>query len=161
MSCDVLRIFIEMNIQNNRTIRAVMFMDEEMFQSGGKAYADFAAQNGQKIYLALEADEGAFTPEGFTVDASESIVKKLNEFKPLLEPYGIGYIKKGGGGVDIYPLKKSGVPLVAYVTDPQRYFDLHHSANDTFDKINYRELNLGSGCITTLIYLIDKYGVER
>jgi len=160
MSCDVLRIFIEMNIQNNRTIRAVMFMDEEMFQSGGKAYADFAAQNGQKIYLALEADEGAFTPEGFTVDASESIVKKLNEFKPLLEPYGIGYIKKGGGGVDIYPLKKSGVPLVAYVTDPQRYFDLHHSANDTFDKINYRELNLGSGCITTLIYLIDKYGVE-
>jgi len=161
MSCDVLRIFKELNIQNNRTIRAVMFMDEEMFQSGGKAYADFAAQNGQKIYLALEADEGAFTPEGFTVDASESIVKKLNEFKPLLEPYGIGYIKKGGGGVDIYPLKKSGVPLVAYVTDPQRYFDLHHSANDTFDKINYRELNLGSGCITTLIYLIDKYGVER
>jgi len=160
MSCDVLRIFKELNIRNNRTIRAVMFMDEEMFQAGGKAYADFAAQNGHKIYLALEADEGAFTPEGFTVDASESIVKKLHEFKPLLETYGIRYIKKGGGGVDIYPLKKSGVPLVAYVTDPQRYFDLHHSANDTFDKINYRELNLGSGCITTLIYLIDIYGVE-
>jgi len=160
MSCDVLRIFKEMNIQNNRTIRAVMFMDEEMFQSGGKAYADFAAQNGQKIYLALEADEGAFTPEGFTIDAPDNIVKKLHEFKPLLETYGIRHIKKGGGGVDIYPLKKSGVPLVAYVTDPQRYFDLHHSANDTFDKINYRELNLGSGCITTLIYLIDKYGVE-
>lgn len=160
MSCDVLRIFKEFNIQNNRSIRAVLFMDEEMFQAGGKAYADFVGKSGKRPYLALEIDEGAFTPEGFSVDASDSIVQKLNGFKPLLEPYGIKYIKKGGGGVDIYPLKKSGVPLVAYVTDPQRYFDLHHSGNDTFDKINYRELNLGTGCVTTLIYLIDKYGVE-
>jgi hypothetical protein len=160
MSCDVLRIFKEMNIQNNRTIRAVLFMDEEMFQSGGKAYADFIAQSGKKPYLALEADEGAFTPEGFTMDAPDSIIQNLQKFKTLLEPYGILYIKKGGGGVDIYPLKKSGVSLVAYVTDPQRYFDLHHSPNDTFDKINYRELNLGIGCITTLVYLIDKYGIK-
>ncbi len=160
MSCDVLRIFKELNIQNNRTIRAVLFMDEEMFQAGGNAYADFVGQSGKRPYLALEVDEGAFTPEGFSVDASVSIVQKLHSFKPLLEPYGIKYIIKGGGGVDIYPLKKSGVPLVAYVTDPQRYFDMHHSGNDTFDKINYRELNLGTGCVTTLIYLIDKYGIE-
>jgi hypothetical protein len=160
MSCDVLRIFKELNIQNNRTIRAVLFMDEEMFQSGGKAYADFVGQSGKRPYLALEVDEGAFTPEGFSVDAPDSIVNKLHSFKPLLDPYGIKYIRKGGGGVDIYPLKKSGVPLVAYVTDPQRYFDMHHSGNDTFDKINYRELNMGTGCVTTLIYLIDKYGVE-
>jgi Zn-dependent M28 family amino/carboxypeptidase len=160
MSCDVLRIFKELNIQNNRTIRVVLYMDEEMFQAGGNAYADFVGQSGKHPYLALEIDEGAFTPEGFTIDAPDNTVKKLNGFKPLLEPYGIKYIKIGGGGVDIYPLKKSGVPLVAYVTDPQRYFDLHHSANDTFDKINYRELNLGTGCVTTLIYLIDKYGVE-
>jgi hypothetical protein len=160
MSCDVLRIFKELNIQNNRTIRAVLFMDEEMFQSGGNAYADFVGQSGKRPYLALEVDEGAFTPEGFSVDAPDSVVNKLHAFKSLLEPYGIQYIRKGGGGVDIYPLKKSGVPLVAYVTDPQRYFDMHHSGNDTFDKINYRELNLGTGCVTTLIYLIDKYGVE-
>jgi Zn-dependent M28 family amino/carboxypeptidase len=160
MSCDVLRIFKELNIRNNRTIRAVLFMDEEMFQAGGNAYADFVSQSGKRPYLALEIDEGAFTPEGFTIDAPDSLVKKLNGLKPLLETYGIKYFKKGGGGVDIYPLKKSGVPLVAYVTDPQRYFDLHHSGNDTFDKINYRELNLGTGCVATLIYLIDKYGVE-
>ncbi len=160
MSCDVLRIFKELNIQNIRTIRAVMFMDEEMFQAGGKAYADFVGQSGKRPYLALEVDEGAFTPEGFSVDAPDSVVNKLHAFKSLLEPYGIKYIRKGGGGVDIYPLKNLGVPLVAYVTDPQRYFDMHHSGNDTFDKINYRELNLGTGCVTTLIYLIDKYGVE-
>ena len=160
MSCDVLRIFKELNIQNSHTIRAIMFMDEEMFQSGGKAYADFVAQSGQKISLALEIDEGAFTPEGFSVDAPDSVVNKLHAFKSLLEPFGIKYIRKGGGGVDIYPLKNLGVPLAAYVTDPQRYFDMHHSGNDTFDKINYRELNLGIGCVTTLIYLVDKYGVE-
>jgi len=160
MTSDVIRIFKEMKIPNKRTIREVIFMDEEMFQSGGKAYADFIAQSGTKPYVALESDEGAFTPESFTVDASDSIVRNVQNFQKLLEPYGIRYIKKGGGGVDIYPLKKSGIPLISYVTDPQRYFDMHHSANDTFDKINYRELNMGIGCITTLVYLIDKYGVE-
>ena len=58
------------------------------------------------------------------------------------------------------PLKQYGIPLVGYNTDSQRYFDMHHSPNDTFDQINFRELQLGSGCMASLIYLIDKYGVE-
>ena len=160
MTSDVLRIFKELNIDNKRTIRAVVYMDEELYQSGGKAYALRVKNNGEKHYLALEADGGAFTPRMFTINASEETVGRIAAFLPYLKPYGIDEIKAGWGGVDIGPLKELGVPLMAYGTDSQRYFDMHHSANDTFDKINLRELQLGCGCIATMIYLVDKYGIE-
>ena len=158
-SADVLRIFKELGLDNKRTIRAIMFMDEELYQSGGNAYTDYTETNGIKNYLALEADAGGFTPEGFTVDATDSIYDKIAGHKDLLKPYGIHYIRKGGSGVDIGPLKNFGVPLMGYRTDSQRYMDIHHSANDSFDKVHLRELQLGSGCIAAMIYLIDTYGL--
>ena len=158
-SADVLRIFKDLGMDNKRSIRAIMFMDEELYQSGAHAYANYTKENGIKNYLALEADAGGFTPEGFMVDASDSTIALISEFQSLLEPYGINYIKKGGTGVDIGPLKQFDVPLMGYRTDSQRYMDLHHSANDTFDKINIRELQLGSGNMAAIIYLIDKYGL--
>jgi hypothetical protein len=157
-SADVLRIFKTLGIDNKRTIRAVMFMDEELYQSGGRAYAEYTEENSIKNFFALEADAGGFTPVGFNIDAADSIVDVISAYQPLLEPYGIYYIRKGGSGVDISPLKEFGVPLGGYRTDSQRYMDLHHSAYDTFDKVHIRELQLGSGCMAALIYLIDKYG---
>jgi carboxypeptidase Q len=159
-SADVLRIFKELGIKNKRTIRSIMFMDEELYQSGGNAYAAYSEKNQVNNYLALETDAGGFTPEGFMVDAPDSVVQKIASFKPLLETYGIHYIRKGGSGVDINPLKEFGVPLMGYRTDSQRYMDLHHSAFDTFDKVHIRELQLGSGCMAAMIYLIDRYGIH-
>jgi hypothetical protein len=159
-AADVLRVFKEMGIRNKRTIRAVMYMDEELYQSGGRAYADEVAKSGESHLLALEADGGGFTPRMFTVASSDEVVEHIAAFQPLLKPYGISEIKAGWGGVDIGPLKELGVPLMAYSTDSQRYFDMHHSPNDSFDKINLRELQLGSGCMASLIYLIDKYNVK-
>ncbi len=158
-SADVLRIFKELGIKNRRTIRAIMYMDEELYQSGGNAYAKYSEEKGVKNYLALEADAGGFTPEGFTVDAPDSVLKIISGYKNLLEPFGIHYIRKGGSGVDISPLKQFGVPLMGYRTDSQRYMDLHHSAYDTFDKVHIRELQLGSGCMAAILYLIDRYGL--
>ncbi|MEE4257577.1 MAG: M28 family peptidase [Bacteroidales bacterium] len=158
-SADVLRIFRDLGLHNKRSIRAIMFMDEELYQSGGAAYANYTEEHGITHFLALEADAGGFTPLGFNVDASHEIVKTISSHQPLLEQYGIYYIRKGGSGVDISPLKKFGVPLIGYRTDSQRYMDLHHSAYDTFDKVHIRELQLGSGCMAALIYLIDKYGL--
>ena len=160
-SADVLRIFKETGIKPKRTVRAIMYMDEELYQSGGRAYADYTQKEGLKHYLALEADAGGFTPEGFMVDAPDSIFNIISGFQPLLEPYGIHYIKQGGSGVDIGPLKRFGVPLMGYRTDSQRYMDLHHSAFDTFDKVNIRELQLGAGCMAAMIYLIDKNGLKH
>lgn len=157
-TADVLRIFRELKIDNRRSLRAIMFMDEELYQSGGTAYAQYTKDHGIKNFLALEADAGGFTPEGFRVDAPDSIFRIIEAYQPLLEPYGIYYIKKGGSGVDIGPLKKFGVPLMGYRTDSQRYMDLHHSAYDSFDKVHIRELQMGSGCMAAIIFLIDKYG---
>lgn len=156
-TADVLRIFKELGLKNKRTIRFVAFMDEEYTQSGGKHYAASIDTLVEKPYFALEADAGAFTPIGFTFTSNEKQLELVKTFKPILEPYGIKFIKAGWGGVDIYPLKRFNIPLTAFRTDTQRYFDLHHSANDSFDKINFRELQMGTTCIAGMIYLTDKY----
>ncbi len=161
MSADVLRTFKALGLKNKRTIRAVMFMDEELYQSGGDAYAKSVKDKGEKHLIALESDGGAFTPRYFTVSATPEVVAALAKFHPLLHPYGIDEIKAGWGGVDIDPLKEQGIPLAGYGTDSQRYFDMHHSPNDSFDKINLRELQLGCGNMAAFIYLVDKYGIGK
>ena len=77
--------------------------------------------------------------------------------RQLLSPYGLHDLVKGGSGADISPLKDDAVTLVGYRPDSQRYFDYHHTSIDTFDKVNKRELELGSASMSSLIYLMDKY----
>ena len=159
---EVLRLFQSLNIKPKRTIRAVMFMDEEVAQRGGKKYAEVADLKNEKHYLALESDRGAFVPRGFSFSVKKESFQKLLKYRKLFLPYHIGDFTRGGGGVDIGPLRKYGVPLASIVPDNQRYFDCHHSGNDTFEQVNIRELQMGSAAIASLIYLIDKYGlVER
>ena len=160
-STEVLRLFKDLGLQNKRTIRVILFMDEELYQSGGKAYADFTRENKIKNYFALESDAGGFTPRFFTIGASKEIVSKIQEYQYLLQPYGLEKIIAGGGGVDIGPLKKLGVPLAGYRSDWQRYFDMHHSANDKFENVNFREMQLGSAAMASLIYLIDQFDLAE
>ena len=156
-SIDVLRIFRELGIRPKRTVRAVMFMDEEIAQSGGRKYAEEAARNNEKHYFAIESDRGAFTPRGFSIDATDKRVTAVQSLKPWFTPYGIHEIFRGGSGVDIAPLKNYfDITLAGLVTDSQRYFDLHHSPADTFEKVNRREMQLGSASMAALIYLLDQ-----
>jgi Zn-dependent M28 family amino/carboxypeptidase len=156
-SIEVLRLFKKLGIQPKRTIRTVMFMDEEVGQRGGKEYARQAKLNNEKHYFALEADRGALVPRGFGISTTDEKMQKILEFKKYFEPYGITYFRKGGGGVDIGPLREFGTPLSSFITNEQRYFDFHHSENDTFEQVNFREFQMGSAAIAAFIYLIDKY----
>jgi len=156
-SIEVLRLFQKLGIKPKRTIRAVMFMDEEVAQRGGKEYARQAELKKEKHYFALEADRGAFMPRGFGVSATDECLEKILALKRYFEPYGITEFKKGGGGVDIGPLRKFGTPLSSYIPDMQRYFDFHHSGNDTFEQVHFREFQMGSAAIAAFIYLIDQY----
>lgn len=156
-SIEALRLFKQLKIQPKRTIRAVMFMDEEVAQCGGKEYARQAKIKGEKHYFALESDRGALVPRGFGVSGPEERVEKILALKKYFEPYGITDFKKGGGGVDISPLREFGTPLSSYIPDDQRYFDFHHSGFDTFEQVNFREFQMGSAAIASFIYLIDKY----
>jgi hypothetical protein len=161
-SMDVLQVFKRLNYRPKRTIRCVLFMNEENGLRGGTAYADEALRKGERHLAAIESDRGGFVPRGFTVDGeSAGFVEKLRAMQawsPLLEPYYL-HIKKGGGGADISPLKKQGVLLIGYEPDSQRYFDFHHTAADVFEAVNKRELELGTAAIASLVYLLDKYGL--
>lgn len=155
---EVLRIFKALNIKPKRTIRAVMFMNEENGLRGGLEYAKVALEQNEKHIAAIESDRGGFTPREFSTEATPDILQKMQTWVPLLEPYGIAAIKKGGGGADISPLRNQNTVLIGYVPDSQRYFDLHHTEQDTFDKVNPRELALGAGAMAALVYLISEYG---
>jgi len=157
-SLEVARLFFETGYKPQNTLRVVMFIDEEMDQRGGKIYAEEAKTKDEKHIFALESDHGMALPTGFSVDSA--VLAKIQTWKYLLEPYGFNKIEKGYGGVDISFLKELGVPLCGLVTDSQRYFEYHHSGNDTFEKIVRRELQLGAAGMAALIYLVDKYGLE-
>lgn len=158
-SIEVLRIMKSLGIKPKRTIRAVMFMNEENGLRGGNKYAELAAKEGNKHIAAIESDRGGFTPREFSADTSPEKLSKMVAWKPLLKPYGISDIQAGGGGADIGPLKPLGTALMEYVPDPQRYFDIHHTTEDTFEKINKRELELGAGAMAALVYLLSEYGL--
>jgi hypothetical protein len=113
----------------------------------------------EKHILAIETDRGGFTPYGFSVDAPGAVLNRVNNWRPLLEPYGLWSFKKGGTGVDIRDLKPMNIPLMALLTDSQRYFDYQHAASDTWDKVHPREMQLGSAAIAAMVYLADMNGL--
>lgn len=159
-SIEVLRLFKQMGYKPKRTIRAVMFMNEENGLRGGLKYAELAAKNKEKHVAAIESDRGGFVPRGFTVPTDATAKAKVRSWKPLLEPYGLTDFSSEGGGADIGPLANQGVPLIGFLPDSQRYFDYHHTAEDTIDKVNKRELELGAASMAALVYLIDQYGLK-
>jgi hypothetical protein len=158
-SIEVLRAFKALGIQPKRTIRAVMFQNEENGLRGGLVYAELAAKDGKKHILALESDAGGFTPRGFGVENREVARRdKVKAWAPLFLPYGIHEFTDGGGGADINPLRKLGTTTVGLSPDSQRYFDIHHSGLDVFEAVSRRELHLGAGVMAALVYLTDKHG---
>ena len=158
-SIEVLRLFKQLNIKPKHTIRAVLFMDEEIAQSGGKAYLANAQKLNEKHIAAIESDRGGTTPTGISIDADNKAYDKIQGWTPLFHKYGMYEFFKGGSGVDVGPLKKINIPLFGLITDSQRYFDFHHSANDKFENVSRRELQLGAAAMASFIYLIDKYGL--
>jgi len=156
-SLEVAYLFKKNNIKPKNTIRIVFFMNEENGTRGAKKYAELAKFNKENHIGGLESDAGGHTPRGFSIQANASNTKLLQSWKKLLSPYGLHDLDAGGSGADISPLKGEDVTLVGYRPDSQRYFDYHHTSRDTFDKVNKRELELGSASMASIVYLMDKY----
>ena len=156
-SLEVAYLFKKNNIKPKNSLRVVFFMNEENGTRGAKEYARLAKVNKEIHVGGMESDAGGHTPRGFSIDANESNTNLVKSWKKLLSPYGLHDLVKGGSGADISPLKDDAVTLVGYRPDSQRYFDYHHTSIDTFDKVNKRELELGSASMSSLIYLMDKY----
>ena len=158
-SLQVLETFKKMNIKPKRTLRCVMYMNEENGNRGGEHYANMVRNNSEKHLFALESDRGGFSPRGFSIDGNKLQLEYLQTFKNLFEPYQLHIFSKGYSGVDIGPLKDGKLCLVGLVPDSQRYFDYHHSKEDVFENVHKRELELGASAISSIVYLVDKYGL--
>ena len=158
-SIEALRLIKKLGLKPKRTIRAVMFMNEEFGGTGGQDYAVAPQRKKEKHIAAIESDRGGFLPEGFGVGGNENTLQKVQSWFPLFEPLGMFWIRRGGGGVDIGPLAKYGTVLMSIVPDDQRYFDVHHSGNDVMETVNERELELGAIALAIMVYLLAQEGV--
>jgi hypothetical protein len=157
---EILRAFKAVGYKPKRTIRFVLFANEENGLRGGNKYAEEAKAKAEKHIFALESDAGGFTPRGFGFTVSDDQYKKLIAWRELVAPYGASEFTRGGGGADIGPLNRTfGTPVAGLNPDSQRYFDIHHARNDVFESVNKRELELGAVNMAALIYLIDQYGL--
>jgi hypothetical protein len=159
-SMEVIRILKNINYKPKNTIRVVLFMNEENGGKGGAKYEEEAKQKNENHVFALESDSGGFTPRGFSIEADELNLKKIQGFKDFFEPYLVHSFTIGHAGSDIGHLTSKKIVKAGLKPDSQRYFDYHHAANDKFDAINKRELELGAATMTTLIYLMDQKGIE-
>ena len=158
-SIEIIRAMKALGIRPKRTIRAVMFMNEENGLRGGTKYGEVAKTENKKFIMAMESDAGGFTPRGFSFTADARQKERIMSWKPLFHPYGALEFNEGGGGADIGPLRPLGTALIGLTPDSQRYMDLHHAKTDVFEAVSERELNLGTVVMAAMVYLVSQYGL--
>jgi len=156
---DALRLMKQLGLRPKRTIRGVLFMDEEFGGTGGRDYARSEQRQGETHLAAIESDRGGFLPLGFGVGGGEAVLAKVKQWEYLFKPLGLCWIKPGGGGVDISPLAESGTIMMGLVPDSQRYYDYHHCSQDVLQAVHPRELELGAIDMAILGYVLADNGI--
>ncbi len=159
-SIEALRLIKELGLRPKRTIRAVLFMNEEFGGSGGRDYAGSEARKGEIHLIAVESDRGGFLPLGIGVSGSARAVKRVQSWDYLFKPLGIHWVRRGGGGVDIAPLGQQGTIMAGIIPDSQKYFDFHHSARDVLDAVHPRELELGAVAMAVFAFVLAQEGIN-
>ena len=160
---EVLRILKALGYTPRRTIRFVLFINEENGNRGGKTYAARAQEDHTTTNLryvaALESDAGGFVPRGFRIDAGDEATALIQSWNSLFDPYNVHQFRRGGAGVDIGPLKalEPRPAMMGLSPDGQRYFDFHHSSQDVFENVHKRELELGAATFAAAVYMLDQH----
>ena len=145
-------------IKPNRTIRCVLFINEENGLRGGIEYGNFSASSNEYHLGGIESDRGAYAPRGFSVTTDSLSLAIMQSWQPILNKSNIDWIRKGGSGGDVAQIKNAKA-LFGYVPDDQRYMDVHHSDNDIFSAVHPREMQLGSAAIAILCMLFSEEGL--
>jgi len=158
---EAVRLINELGLDNKRTIRSVLWTNEENGAMGGKEYAKGFAK--EKHAMAFEFDVGTFEPLFIRFTGSEEIFEQVKKFEPLLQKINPKItVADGGGGVDIGPLMKTGVPGMSLSTDDQgKYFWYHHSPADTFDKVDEQDFKKCVAAIAVTLYLYSNLELEN
>ncbi|WP_419867898.1 M28 family peptidase [Chryseobacterium sp. CT-SW4] len=153
---EVLRTIKSLGINNNHTIRVVLYANSENGGMGKDTYMEYVKKKEEKHIFALGSDSGGYSPRGFALDMSPQRRRLIYPWKNYFLPYGIYDFDRTDAIQDVSPLKRLDIPLAELVVDTQRYFDYHHSSEDTFDKVNKRELLMGAVAMTQMIFMIDQ-----
>jgi len=156
---EVLRAFKATGLKPARTLRIILYMNEEAGAHGGVEYAQQASARNEYHVAAIESDAGGFTPRGFRIEASPEVTAAFKKWALLLAPYKAGDIQPQQRGVDLVPMKGMAKALLSLDCDDSRLFYIHHSALDTYDKINPREVAMGAGAMAAMTALLCKYGL--
>ena len=155
---EVLDLFKRLNMKPKRTIRCVLFINEENGIKGALKYSEYVDSLKEYHIAAIESDAGASTPRGYRIDSDSLTINKMQKWLPVLNKSLIEWIKPGGSGVDVKQIKNAKA-LMGFVPDGQRYFDVHHSDNDVFETVHPREMELGTAAIAIMAYLISEEGL--
>ncbi|MEM7158050.1 MAG: M20/M25/M40 family metallo-hydrolase [Myxococcota bacterium] len=153
MAMEAARMLVELGLTPRRTIRVVLFTNEENGLRGGKAYFE---AHGQETHVgAIESDTGSGAPKGLGIAGDdEAVQRELAGWAPLFAGLGDIEISKGWGGADISPLTDNGVLSMSIRPDLEHYFDLHHSPADTVDKIDPDHLQRNAAVMALMAYLL-------
>ena len=146
---EAIRLLKELGLRPRRTIRVVLFTNEENGLRGGNGYRDAHRAELSKHIFVIESDSGIYRPEGFALAANAPLLVRSNltEIAKLLSGIRAGRIADNGEGADIGPMMREGVVGANLEVEGSHYFDIHHTQADTLDKIDPRDLSL---CVATL-----------
>ncbi len=153
---EVVRLLKALNLRPRRTIRAVLYTNEENGLRGGNAYRDAHRAELKDHVLAVESDSGVFRPTGFGLSeqATPQARADVREIASLLKLVGADQVGANGGGADIGPIMREGVTGMSLDVDGTHYFDIHHTHADTFDKVNPRELAACVAALAVMAYVV-------
>ena len=149
------RLMKKLNLRPKRTVRVVLFTNEENGMRGGNGYRDQHAAEAANHVMAFESDSGVFAPARLGFSGSDAARKIVNDIATLLAPLGLQNVSQGGGGADIGPIATLGkVPMMAYSGDSTKYFTIHHTPADTVDRIDPAEVSKAAAAIAAMIYVV-------
>ena len=151
---EAVRLIRDLELRPRRTIRVVLWTNEENGLRGGRAYRDAHRDEIADHVLAIESDAGVFKPRGFGFNGSDEAYEIVKEIGTLLDPIDAGQVTRGGGGPDIGPIMREGVPGVGLRVDGEKYFWYHHSHADTIDKLDPREMAEGVAAMAVMAYVV-------
>lgn len=151
---EAVRLMKELGLRPRRTVRVVLWTNEENGLRGAIGYRDRHRDELEKHVLAIESDAGVFSPQGFGFGGTDAAYEIVREIGRLLEPIGAGRITRPGGGADIGPLMQLGVPGMGLVVDGERYFWYHHSDADTVDKLDPAEVARCVAALAVMAYVV-------
>jgi Zn-dependent M28 family amino/carboxypeptidase len=155
MAMQTVQLLKQLRLRPKRTIRIIAWMNEENGLMGGRTYAKDHQNEIANHFAAIEADIGAGHPFGFYAQGKQGTLELLQPLAAILQSQGAGVtLAAEETGSDITPLAEAGVPTFAPIQDTRTYFNYHHTAADTLDKINPKELQECCAVVATLAYTL-------